>query len=66
MLEAVTILSDVEARHRDILNLEKSISELHSMFMDMAILVDKQVYLKLYIHFKYQIIVLPRTILREI
>lgn len=37
------MLADIEARHTDILKLEQSITELHSMFMDMAILVENQV-----------------------
>ena len=36
-------LKDIEARHNDIMKLEKSIKELHDMFMDMAMLVESQV-----------------------
>lgn len=35
-------LADINARHKDILKLEKSILELHDMFMDMAMLVESQ------------------------
>lgn len=35
-------LAYVEQRHRDVLNLEKSIKELHQLFVDMAILVEAQ------------------------
>ncbi|XP_066292692.1 syntaxin-like isoform X2 [Branchiostoma lanceolatum] len=35
-------LSDIEARHNDIMKLESSIRELHDMFMDMAMLVEQQ------------------------
>ena len=35
-------LADINARHNDILKLEKSILELHDMFMDMAMLVESQ------------------------
>lgn len=35
-------LADVEARHSDILKLEKSIRELHEMFIDVSVLVENQ------------------------
>ncbi|KAI2796716.1 Syntaxin-1A, partial [Blomia tropicalis] len=35
-------LADIQARHQDILKIEKSIRELHEMFMDMAELVQQQ------------------------
>ncbi|XP_015790158.1 syntaxin [Tetranychus urticae] len=35
-------LADITARHADIIKLEKSIKELHDLFMDMAVLVDSQ------------------------
>ncbi|XP_077509963.1 syntaxin-like isoform X1 [Amblyomma americanum] len=35
-------LAEIEARHHDIIKLEKSIRELHDMFMDMAMLVESQ------------------------
>uniref|UniRef100_V5HAF0 Putative syntaxin 1a n=1 Tax=Ixodes ricinus TaxID=34613 RepID=V5HAF0_IXORI len=35
-------LAEIEARHHDIIKLEKSIRELHDMFMDMALLVESQ------------------------
>jgi len=35
-------LAEIEARHKDILKLEKSIQELHEMFMDMAMIVETQ------------------------
>jgi t-SNARE complex subunit (syntaxin) len=38
-------LADIEARHKDILKLEQSIKELHDMFMDMAMLVESQVFI---------------------
>ena len=41
-------LADIEARHADIIKLENSIKELHDMFMDMAMLVESQVYLKIF------------------
>ena len=37
---------EIEARHNDILQLEKSIKELHDLFMDMCTLVQEQVYKK--------------------
>ena len=37
------MLADIEARHNDILKLEKSIRELHEMFLEMAILIESQV-----------------------
>lgn len=40
--QARQALGDIEARHRDIINLEKSIQELHEMFLDMAMLVESQ------------------------
>jgi len=36
-------LEDIEVRHREILKLEKSLKELHSMFIDLAQLVESQV-----------------------
>lgn len=36
------MLADIAARHEAILKVEQSIMELHSMFMDMAILVQNQ------------------------
>ena len=41
--QAKQSLADIEARHQDIMKLEKSIKELHDMFMDMAMLVESQV-----------------------
>ncbi|UYV63527.1 hypothetical protein LAZ67_2004517 [Cordylochernes scorpioides] len=35
-------LADIEARHEDITKLEKSIRELHEMFVDLALLVENQ------------------------
>ncbi|RZC36310.1 SNARE and/or Syntaxin domain containing protein [Asbolus verrucosus] len=35
-------VADIEARHADIIKLEKSIRELHDMFVDMAMLVESQ------------------------
>ncbi|XP_022235381.1 syntaxin-1A-like, partial [Limulus polyphemus] len=40
--KAKQTLEDIEARHADIIKLEKSIKELHDMFMDMAMLVESQ------------------------
>lgn len=40
--KAKQTLADIEARHADIMKLEKSIRELHDMFMDMAVLVESQ------------------------
>ncbi|KAL3321307.1 Syntaxin-1A [Cichlidogyrus casuarinus] len=40
--QAKQSLADIEARHQDIMKLEKSIRELHDMFMDMAMLVESQ------------------------
>lgn len=42
--QAKQSLKDIEARHADIMKLENSIRELHDMFMDMAMLVENQVY----------------------
>lgn len=41
--QAKQSLADIEARHGDIMKLEKSIKELHDMFIDMAALVQTQV-----------------------
>ncbi|KAJ0068025.1 hypothetical protein NL108_015092, partial [Boleophthalmus pectinirostris] len=35
-------LNEIESRHQDIIRLETSIRELHTMFMDMAMLVETQ------------------------
>ncbi|RDD40041.1 Syntaxin [Trichoplax sp. H2] len=40
--DAKQALEAIEARHNDIMNLEKSIKELHEMFLDMAMLVESQ------------------------
>uniref|UniRef100_A0A1I8GNI9 t-SNARE coiled-coil homology domain-containing protein n=1 Tax=Macrostomum lignano TaxID=282301 RepID=A0A1I8GNI9_9PLAT len=40
--QAKQSLADIEARHEDIMKLEKSIKELHDMFLDMAMLVESQ------------------------
>ncbi|XP_035218177.1 syntaxin-1A-like isoform X2 [Stegodyphus dumicola] len=40
--KAKQTLADIEARHADIVKLEKSIRELHDMFLDMAVLVENQ------------------------
>ena len=37
-------LSEIEARHKDIVRLESSIKELHDMFVDIAMLVESQVH----------------------
>lgn len=42
--QAKQTLADIEARHNDIMKLESSIRELHDMFMDMAMLVESQVF----------------------
>lgn len=43
--QARQTLADIEARHADIIKLENSIRELHDMFMDMAMLVENQVFI---------------------
>ncbi len=51
--QAKQSLADIEARHGDIIKLEKSIKELHDMFIDMAALVQTQVkFRKLKLNFK--------------
>jgi t-SNARE complex subunit (syntaxin) len=40
--EAKKALYDIQERHQDIIKLEKSILELHQLFLDMAVLVDAQ------------------------
>ncbi|THD26439.1 Syntaxin [Fasciola hepatica] len=40
--QAKQSLADIEARHQDIMKLEKSIKELHDVFMDMAVLEESQ------------------------
>jgi len=40
--QAKQSLREIEARHNDIIKLEKSIKELHDIFIDMAILVQSQ------------------------
>lgn len=37
-------LNEIETRHTEIIKLENSIRELHDMFVDMAMLVESQVY----------------------
>lgn len=40
--EAKKALYDIQERHQDITKIEKSVLELHQMFLDMAVLVDAQ------------------------
>ncbi|KAJ6238030.1 syntaxin-1a [Anaeramoeba flamelloides] len=40
--DAQDLVGQINAKHADILNLEKSINELHQMFVDMALLVHVQ------------------------
>jgi len=40
--QAKQTLADIEARHEDIIKLEKSIRELHDLFTDMALIVEQQ------------------------
>jgi len=40
--DAEAALAEIKDRHKDIQNLEKSLLELHEMFMDMALLVESQ------------------------
>ncbi|KAI3630948.1 hypothetical protein MIR68_011031 [Amoeboaphelidium protococcarum] len=40
--EAKKALYDIQERHQDIMKIEKSVLELHQMFLDMAVLVDAQ------------------------
>lgn len=40
--QAKQILADVEFRHDDIIKLEKSLKELHGLFLEMSLLVDRQ------------------------
>ena len=51
--QAKQTLADIEARHEDIMKLEKSIKELHDMFLDMAMLVESQVCAELFSSFIY-------------
>lgn len=37
-------LNEIETRHTEIIKLENSIRELHDMFVDMAMLVESQVW----------------------
>ncbi|CAO3640326.1 unnamed protein product [Mucor fragilis] len=39
---AKAVLSEVQNRHDDIKNIEKTIVELHQLFMDMSLLVERQ------------------------
>ena len=38
-------LDDIEARHKEILKLERDIQMLNEMFLDMSILITEQVYM---------------------
>lgn len=53
--QARQTLADIEARHADIIKLENSIKELHDMFMDMAMLVENQVYQPLYVYSRQRV-----------
>ncbi|XP_026687470.1 syntaxin-1A homolog, partial [Diaphorina citri] len=43
-LEARKALEDVQIRHQELLKLEKSIQELRDLFVEMALLVEQQVF----------------------
>ena len=51
--QARQTLADIEARHADIMKLENSIRELHDMFMDMAMLVESQVFGRFLLFFRF-------------
>ena len=38
-------INDIENRHEMFIKLEKSITELHDMFLDIAMLIENQVYI---------------------
>lgn len=61
-LEARKTLQEVQDRHLELLKLEKSIQELREMFVEMAMLVEKQVckiiILYLFKDFKYRYIMI--------
>ncbi len=40
--EAKRALEEIKDRHEEIIKLEKSIKELHQLFLDMAVLIDQQ------------------------
>lgn len=39
---AINALADVQERHQDIIKLEKSINQLHQLFVDLSVLVESQ------------------------
>lgn len=49
-------LSDIEARHADIIRLEKSIQEMKELFFNVALLVDQQVISFKFIHVLLQML----------
>lgn len=42
LAEAEAALNDIQVRHQDILKLEKSLMELHEMFLDLSIMIESQ------------------------
>ena len=42
LAEAESALADIKDRHEEIMKLERSLKELHDMFIDMAILIESQ------------------------
>lgn len=42
-MEARKALEDVQARHQELVKIEKSLVELRDLFVEMAILVEQQV-----------------------
>jgi len=42
LAEAEAALSDIQDRHNEILKLEKSLTELHEMFLDLSIMIESQ------------------------
>lgn len=49
--EAQLKMNDVEARHRDIINVEQSIREMQGLFLNLSIIVEKQQYIVDHIEF---------------
>eukprot|EP00835_Amoeboradix_gromovi_P004375 NODE_336_length_10675_cov_0.185136.p8 type:complete len:111 gc:universal NODE_336_length_10675_cov_0.185136:5193-4861(-) len=40
--EAQRVLTDVQERHQDLMNIEKSLIEMHQLFLDLSLLVNQQ------------------------
>ena len=54
-MEVKKTLEEVQIRHQELMKLEKSIMELKTLFVEMALLVEQQV--RIFLHILYECVV---------